>query len=100
MLHFATVLSRFSFWKVTKMLAIAEYPPSGASTLSMERSEIDVDQLEPLFTANAWRDGAQITTGLYLTLDEAQDAVQNLVADGWTVLISTVTGLPVMMSAE
>lgn len=60
----------------------------------------DTDPLEPLFTANAWRDGSQITTGLYLTLDEAQDAVKNLVADGWTVLISTVTGLPVMMSAD
>jgi len=82
------------------MLATAESPPEEIATRSLRCSNAGSDPLEPLFTANAWRDDAQITTGLYLTLDEAQDAVQNLVADGWTVLISTVTGLPVMMSSD
>lgn len=53
-----------------------------------------------MFTAEAWRNGAQLTTGLYRSLDEAQTAVQSLLDDGWIVLITTANGLPVMISAD
>jgi hypothetical protein len=82
------------------MLTISECPPDEVPTFVDDRVNSEENQEEPMFTANAWREGAQITTGLYSTLDEAQNAVENLVADGWTVLISTVSGLPVMMSAD
>ncbi len=63
--------------------------------------EIVCDEQDPSdgkFTMEAWRTGSRLTGGLYGTLDEAQEAVRDLVDEGWSVLISTLDGLPVMAS--